>query len=277
MVDSFEAASNNFRVIRDDQIAFDTSYPSLQLFPDSKINISSYSIVFPNMLSSIVYRHAGGVGFASVCETWSGLLPQEWGPDYPDFSPTAPQFLADQNAPPTRNLPRATLATVPAGTDFIDVRARITRTLTPPTFKRISPPLVMFPETQWIQLVSGSCTCEYFAPLIRHFDIRLSGTTIYIERYQSSRNIGQTTTSTDGNTNGLNSTQIGSAWGNYTNAPAYWAADCVFYEQKGLDGVGNKRPPWGSTSSNSCTVGPVVDYTSQYSADFIITPGRYQP
>lgn len=275
MVDFFDATAGMIEVVRSDLTAFDTRLPSLQLFPDYKLTLSGVGIVFPNMLSSIVYRHGAQVGGASVCETWSGLLPQEWGPDYADFSPTDVQFIGNQSAPPTRNLPRTALGSVPAGTDFIDVRAKIVRTVAPPTFKRISPPLVMFPEGQWIHLVSGSCTCEYFAPLVRHFDIRLIGTTVYLDRYQSSRNEGQTTNSTGGNTNGVNSTQIGTAWGNYADAPAYWAADCVFYEQKGPSGGGNKRPPWGSTSSDSCTVGPVIDYQSQYSADFIITPGRY--
>lgn len=275
MVDSFDYQNGRIQVIRNDKTAFDTNLPSLQLFPLNKITLTGVVVYFPNMLSSIVYRHGAQVGGSSVCETWSGLLPQEWGPDYPDFSPTAVQFLANESAPPTRNLPRAVIGTVPAGTDFIDVRARITRTLSPPTFWRTSPPLVMFPENQWINLVGGSCTCEFFAPLIRHFDVRLVGTTLYLERYQSSRNTGQTTTSTGGNTNGVNSTQIGPEWGNYADAPAYWAAPSVFYEQRGPNGTGNKRPPWGSTSSDSCVVGPPVNYQSQYSADFIITPGRY--
>ena len=212
MVDFFDATAGMIEVVRSDLTAFDTRLPSLQLFPDYKLTLSGVGIVFPNMLSSIVYRHGAQVGGASVCETWSGLLPQEWGPDHADFSPTDVQFFGNQSAPPTRNLPRTALGSVPAGTDFIDVRAKIVRTVAPPTFKRISPPLLMFPEGQWFHLVSGSCTCEYFAPLVRHFDIRLIGTTVYLDRYQSSRNEGQTTNSTGGNTNGVNSTQIGTAW-----------------------------------------------------------------
>lgn len=275
VVDSFEASANRILVVRQDKVAFDTQAPSVHLFPDQRLTLTGLGIDFPNMLSTIIYRHEGQTGGASYCETWSGLLPQEWGPDYPDFSPTAQQFLANQNAPPTRNLPRTLLGTVPAGTDYIDVRAKMTRSISPPQFLRTTPPVVMFPEGQWIGLRGGSCTCEYMFPLIRHFDVRLIGTSVYLDRYQSSINAGQTVTSTGGDQNGVNSTQLGEAWGNYPDSPAYWAKDCVFFESKGLDGNGNKRPPWGSTSSNSCSVGSVVDYRSHYLADLVITPGRY--
>lgn len=275
MVDSLEISAGRILAIREDEVAFDTDKPSLALFPDHKLTITGHTIVYPNMLSSIVYRHEGQVGGNSYCETWSGLLPQEWGPDYSDFSPTDVQFFANQSAPPRRNLPRTLLGTVPTGTEFIDVRANVSRTVAPPTFLRISPPIVMFPQGQWINLVSGSCTCEYFYPLIRHFDIRLIGTSVYLDRYQSVRNDGQVVSGTDGNTNGVNSTQIGAAWGNYANAPAQWARDAVFFDSKGIDGSGNKRPPWGATSSNSCSTGSIVDYTAQYSANFIITPGQF--
>src|SRR5690606_35811682 len=78
----------------------------------------------------------------------------------------------------------------PAGTDYIDVRAKMTRTQSPPSFMEQHPPVVMFKEAAWISLPGGSCPCVYFIPLARHFDIVLRGTSLYLRRFQSVRNTG---------------------------------------------------------------------------------------
>lgn len=277
MVDSLTIESNRISVVRNDKIAFDTSRKSIHLFPESRITPSA-TITFPNLVSTIMYNHGGQVGGTNFCQTYSALLPQEHGTGYGDFSPTDTQYFANKQ-PIRRELSAAYLGSVPSGTTYIDVRARITRTITPPTFMRyISPPLVLFPEGQWINLPGGSCICEYFFPLSRMFNVVRSGNDLYINRYQSVyASPTQTITTTGGNENGVTSSRFGGQWGNYANAPIYWASAAVFFDTKGPDGNGNKRPPWGNTSINSCAVreGDPVDYTSQYSAEFIITPGRY--
>lgn len=277
MVDLFEAMSDRFRVVRDDMTAFDTEAPSIQLFDDLAITLNDVVVTFPNMLSAPVYRQGNTFsGGATACDSWSGLLPQEWGPGYGNFSPTATDYLADHD-PPRRELAATTLGTVPAGTDYLDVRARIVRTTTPPVFRGISSPLMFFPSNEWINLPGGSCPAEFYPPMIRLFEIVQSGTSVVLNRYQSTYNSpSQVTDTTGGNVNNQNTTQIGSAWGNYTNAPVYWAMPAYLYDTKGPDGSGNKRAPWGTTSTNSCAVGGVVDYTSTYSVDLIITPGVYK-
>lgn len=274
MVDAFNAQSNRFSVIRNDRIAFDTAAPSVQLIA-APISFTRL-VTFPNLLSAPVYRQANTFGFGSTaCDSWSGLLPQEHGPGYGDFSPSSGAYLAN-GQPPRRELPSEFLTSVPAGTNYIDVRARLVRTITPPTFRAFSPPVTFFIQGQWINLPGGSCQTEFYYPLMRHFDVILSGTSVLLNRYQSVTRGPQTTNTTGGDVNNTNSTQIGAAWGNYADSPAYWAIPAVLYSTLGPDGTGNKRPPWGSTSSNSCAVGAVVDYTSQYSVDFQITPGVYK-
>lgn len=276
MVDSLTIESNRISVVKNDKIAFDTTRKSIHLFPNNKIIVNNVQIVFPNLLSTIFYNHRGAAGSGNFCETYSALLPQEHGPGYGDFSPTAQQYLANRQ-PPRREISSFSIGSVPSDTTYIDVRARVRRTQTPPTFMRnISPPLVFLPLNEWINLPGGSCICEYFFPLSRMFNVVRIGTDIRIDRYQSVyANPNQTITSTGGDENNVVSSQLGTQWGNYTQAPIYWAEPAVFFDTKGPDGNGNHRPPWGTTSQNSCSVGSVVDYTSVYQVDFIITPGRY--
>lgn len=271
----FFADNDEFRVELENRISFDTTLPSVQLFPESRFTLTR-NVTFGNLVSTIMYFHRGAAGNPTSCESWSALLVQEHGPHVPNYSPVVAP------GPPvleriTRNIPAEVLGTVPTGTNYIDVRVRLRRTTVPPVFLRQAPPYMFHPENEWINLPGGSCICEYFSPLARHFDVVLSGTNVMLNIYQSTREDGITTDSTDGNSNNGNFTQIGTAWGNYPNAPVYWAQFAVYYDSRGPDSTSNKRPPWGSTSTGSCTIGPVVNYTSQYSVDFEITPGRYRP
>lgn len=272
----FYADNDEFRVDNSDGVSFTTVRPSVSLMPDDKITITT-TVTFPNLYSTIMYLHRAIGGTNTACETWSALLVQECGPHVPTTLP-----VVNGGSPGykliTTNLPATTLGTVPVGTNYLDVRARIRRTTTPPVFGNQYPPLTFHPEDQWINLPGGSCLCEFYSPLARSFDVVLSGTDVLLNRYQSTKFDGQTTNTTGGDDPGnADSTQIGSSWGNYAQAPVYWAQRAVLFAVKAYDGNGNKRPPWGSTSTNSCSTGSVVNYTSVYEVDFEITPGRYDP
>ena len=76
------------------------------------------------------------------------------------------------------------LGTVPGGTDYLDVKATITRTVNPTAmFGDTLPPVI--PTGKAIQLIGGSCLLEENASLTRGFAIILSGTNVYLRRYQS--------------------------------------------------------------------------------------------
>lgn len=273
MVDAFYADNNGFRVINDDEISFDSTRPSIQLLPESSKLSISHTVTFPTLLSGPAYLQRT-YGTTPYCESWSALMPQEWGPDETDYSPTDSGSSLEIA---TRNLPETFLGTVPAGTDYIDVRAKMTRTQTPPSFMQQHPPQVMFKEGEWIGLPGGSCPCEYFVPLARHFDIELRGTSLYLRRFQSVRDNGVNFSWGSGpqNTYGWFTT-IATAYGaSYTGAFTRYGTPAVLIESLGgVLGV-NRRAPWAFNSTGACSITP-PDYTSVYSCEFEIRPGRYK-
>lgn len=276
MVDAFYADNNRIQVINSDDISFDSSRPSIQLLPESSKLSLIRTVTFPNLLSTVAYLQRTYGSNNPYCESWSSLMPQEWGPTESNTNPVL--IGSDLPAPITRNLPEEFLGTVPAGTDYIDVRARITRTQAPPSFMQQSSPPVMFQEGQWIALPGGSCPCEYFQPLARHFDIVLSGTNLYLRRYQSVSNLGRTKInwgSGPGNSYGWFN-NISTPWAPYNAAPSNYGTPAVLMDS-GFGSVNeNRRAPWAANSTNPCAV-YTVDYTSVYSCEFEIHPGRYKP
>lgn len=275
MVDSFTAESNRFRVVRSDKTAFDTSAPSFQIFNTGRLQFTQ-NVVFPDLLSNLFYFRTGNNGppATSYCESWSSVMPQEWGPDEPDVSPGISSTASIQ-----RNLPRITLGSVPSGTNHLNIRARLRQIKTPPSYFGDEPPRVYMPYNQWITLIGGSCTCEGLGTnMKRHFDVVLSGTTLYLERYQSVNNIGAPFTSTsNGSTSGwiTNLPNDGAASGSYNNSPFGMGLHAVLLDRKGPDASGTKFAPWGANSSNPCSTASNLDYESIFSVDFDIQPGRY--
>lgn len=272
MVDSFEADNDEFRVIKGDKIAFDTGAPSFSLFNTGRLQFNT-TVVYPDMLSSLFY-FSNAPGSTSYCESWSSLYPQEWGPDEPNVSPGVSSVASIQ-----RNLPRTYIGSVPSGTNHLNIMARVTRTKAPPAFYQDIPPAVFNPPGQWVTLTGGSCTVEGIGTAMkRHFDIVLYGTDLYLERYQSVYNVGfPFVSSSNANNRGwlTNLTNDGAAMGAYNSAPVGLGVPLVLLERKGPDSSGTKFAPWGSNSSNPCSVGANLDYESIYSVDFDIRPGRY--
>lgn len=279
MVDAFYADNNRIQVINSDDISFDSSRPSIQLLPESSKLSLSRTVTFPNLLSSPGYFQVTYGTPGAGCDSWSCLMPQEWGPGEANTNPTSFHPPDVYGGTITRNLPEEFLGTVPAGTDYIDVRARITRTQAPPAFMQEAPPRVMFQEGQWFGLPGGSCPCEYFEPLARHFDIELRGTSLYLRRFQSVSYGGGRVSWSDSspaNSYGWFTTTLPSYGNVYDFAPNRFATPAVLMQSlRGGINV-NRRAPWVSNATGSCAV-YVVDYTSVYSCEFEIHPGRYKP
>lgn len=273
MVDSFTAESNRFRVVRSDKTAFDTAAPSFQIFNTGRIQ-DTIDVVFPDLFSNLFYFSNTASGDRTYCESWSSLMPQEWGPDEPNVSPGVSSTASIQ-----RTLPRLTLGSVPAGTNHLNIRVRLRQTKTPPSFYSDEPPRVYAPYNQWITLIGGSCTCEGLGTNIkRHFDVVLSGTTLYLDRYQSVSNIGYafTSSSNPGNRGWItNQPNQGAASGAYDNAPFGMGVHVVLLDQKGPNTDGTKFAPGAPNSSNPCSTASNLDYESIFSVDFDIQPGRY--
>lgn len=287
MVDATYIDNNRVQIIKDDDIAFDTNRPSVVLFPDG-YNISiNRNIDFPSPIqNNAYYRAARGTGSLTKCELWSTLIWQEWGPNEPVwneryFSQTGVQ---DRNGPTTRPLPRDLIATVPSGTNYIDVRLKLTRTKTPANFAGTEPPILFFPQNEWITSPGGSFPTEYFFPLARHFDIVLEGTNVYLDRYQSVANANnvnapgnhpqrdisnnQSGWNSDG-VAGANTNSDGTSRNELNPKSNYYLASLI--QIKDYSANGTKRPG----GSNACT-GNFPDLQSIYNADIVITPGIYK-
>lgn len=270
MVDAFYADNDRIQVINSDDISFDSSRPSIQLLPESSKLSLSRTVTFPNLLSGPAYLQRT-YGSTPYCESWSALMPQEWGPDEPTVSPIDSGVIR-------RPLAEEFIGTVPVGTDYIDVRARITRTTSPPSFMQQNPPRVMFQEGQWIALPGGSCPCEYFPPLARHFDIELRGTSLYLRRFQSTTNSGEVMPWPGTNPNNSYGwfTTNSTPYNAYTGAPSRQGIPAVLMDTQSGNINVNRRAPWASNATGSCSVYQ-VNYTSVYSCEFEIHPGRYKP
>jgi len=291
MVDATYIDNGRIQVVAADDVAFDTARPSVTLYPDaSRVVHNGYGIEFPSLIQArAYYRNAYGNG--SYCELWSTLFWQEWGPSEPYYN----ENYFSQNpgnsrpGPTTRNLPQQHLGSVPASSNYLDIRVRLTRTITPPPFGGIQPPIPLFPEGEWITLPGGSCTVEYFPPMIRHFDIVREGNDLWLRRYQSVRNTNSLAapggnpqaaiSSNQSGWNSLNQKLVGvSTYSDGTDGaqlnPYSNTELAVLINARGPANDGRSRRP--NSGSDECA-GGWPDLRSFYTADIIITPGRYRP
>lgn len=172
---SFEVSGPNLIIKDGSREAFNTSTPMMILNPLSAIELSSYSVEFPDFWKGVIYvqtrNSVPGPPFPRDehgCWTMTSPIVQEWGP-----GEAAPNNLAD-----------AALGTVPAGTQYLEVWVNMSRTVIPANWLDIEFSS-SFPEGQWVKLEGGSCLVEQ-APFCRRlFEIVLDGTSVVLRRYQS--------------------------------------------------------------------------------------------
>lgn len=294
MASRFLFENNRFTITKDDKVTFDSNAKSVQLFPDStKISLTAKQIVFPNLIQTNAYhRYSGGlIGGLTYCESWSTIIWQEWGPAEGNYNeeyyPANPG--ASLPGPTTRNLPQEFLGNVPAETDYLDVRVRLTRTQVPAVMWGQSSPYPLFAEGEWVNLPGGSCPTEAYLPmLLRHFDIERVGTAVYLRRYQSVGNMGYrdrvmpsggAIINSDSNVSGgWTVANNGTGW---TNMPARGSWLACRLDARGPDNSGGKRRNGTSPGTdNQCLIpGKSTSYPdlgSIYAGDIIIHPGRYE-
>lgn len=172
---SFEISGSNLVVKDGSRESFNTANPMMILNPNAAINLSSYSVVFPDFWKGVIYvqtrQSDPGPPFPTDdhgCWTMTSPIPQEWGPSEP-----APN-----------DLPPAVIGTVPSGTQYLEVWVNITRTVTPANWLDI-PFSDSWPAGEWVKLEGGSCLVEQ-APFCRRlFEVVLEGTNVVLKRYQS--------------------------------------------------------------------------------------------
>lgn len=287
MVDATYIDNNRVQVINNDDISFDTERPSVALFPDDeRLVITGLSVQFPSPLQGTAYFR-GVTGPGAVCEYWSTLVWQEWGPNesYHNelYFPGNPP--ASIPGPTTRNLPSTLLGTVAAESNYLDIRARINRTVTPDPFLGVQSPVSTFPYNEWINLSSGgSCPVEFHYPLMRHFDIRRSGNSIYLDRYQSCHNTNSRLA--PGGYPQRNIAVNESGWNSFSkfkNSDGLGAGTFHPYSNQNLIYLMNSKGPTPTgfnrrpgSGSDECDFSTFKDMQSVYTVDLIITPGVYK-
>lgn len=284
MVDATYIDNNRIQVVQSDEVVFDTDRPSITLLPDSqRIVITGMTVTFPSLIMArAYYRNASGAG--SICELWATLFWQEWGPDEGYYN----ELNGLNPGPTTRNLPQQYLGSLPANSNYQDIRVRLTRTVTPPPFFGLEPPFMFPPNGEWITLPGGSCPVEAFQPMTRHFDIVRSGNDMYLRRFQSVTNTnsplapgGYSQSNISVNQSGWNSrAQIYHGAGTPSDGtsptvlnPASNTQLATLISRNGPSNDGTSKRPGGA---GQC-LGSYPDLTSTYSVDIIITPGIYKP
>jgi hypothetical protein len=279
MVDAVYIDNNRVQVVQNDDISFDTDRPSVAFFPTgSEILIQNVSVIFPSLVQQSAYFRASIAGQGAYCEKWSTILWQEWGPDKTYHNEV--YYSANPGAsipgPTTRNLPSQVIGSVPSNANFLDIRARIRRTITPPLFYNFHTTYLNFKENEWIPLPGGSCPVEFSFEMRRMFQVDRIGDNLVLSRQQSVKNNGDYLSPAGVPWSGDNIGWINTGNNNQGVAPGSLVGRAnnqvgVLMDQRGPDSNGNKIPG----GANACDA-PWPDTSSQYSVDFLITPGVYR-
>lgn len=258
---SFSVEGGHIVAVENGRVALTTEAPMLNLIPDAAIDLVNYEIEFPSFWFGLAYLQGADSGGGGVegCTTLSALVEQEWGP-----------LAASPNT-----LTNAIIGTVPVGTDYLDVRINVNRTVNPSAILGL-PFVPAIPPNTWIKLEGGSCVPEKQSGVARLFEIVLDGTNVVLKRYQSVRAGGGFTRENPGPSTGNRNFFYPS-----TNAPEDYsgktAVVATLIDNK-VSATNTHRPPGkeGSSPSNipcSMSLGG-ISYRSVFKGSIRIVPGR---
>lgn len=268
MADYFEYADGHITAEMNGRKALDTAVPMLNLVPAGAITLTAYAITWPDLWSGTVFEQVrvgpdmfGNYNFG--CSTWIGLVEQEWGPAEP-----SPCTLAD-----------IAVGTVPAGTDYLEIWVKLTRTVNPAKILDLTL-AAAFPQGKWVKLDGYSCVVEEFGGVARQFEFVLDGTAVKLRRYQSVNKLGGIM--------GTIRSNPPAALGNETffyagtNAPVDGSKYATYGQLIQQLGPSNNNPTHrpsgkeaGSANNVPCSMSHAgISYAATWSGDIIIKPGR---
>lgn len=266
----FEVEDGHIAADEGGRKSLDTRAPMHILVPDAKIVLTGYSISFPDLWRGVVY-YQGAQAFPGPpaqtyhnCHTWVGLVGQEWGPT--------------ESAP--NNLPDLAVGTVPDGTNFLEIWVKLSRTVNPANMLDLAL-AGNFPEGLWVKLDGYSCTVEEFSGVARLFEFVLSGTTVYLRRYQSVNDDGMNISPPIQRNTGT--AFAGSKFFFFpgTNAPqsSRYALLGAKIDEMPQQTSPTHRPSGyeaGSSNNVPCSMDTTgISYASTWTGDIIIMPGRF--
>lgn len=255
MTTHFSMTTDSVVMTKDGEIVFDTDAYPVQFFPTGEqIELTGQTITFPDLVKGDAYNWAvGTLGGSDVyvgCASYITLAPQEWGP------------IVSGELAPTNELAETVIGTVPEGTDILLVFAKLNRTTTPSQINGNTIPVL--PQSgEYVYCPGGSLPVEYLAPLSRSIEVVLDGTNVVLRRRQSVTRKLYTFWRTDNSSTQSGWTYGGSA-GKYGH-PVYH-----------LQSLGPSFDPSGTglRRGAGCSLTDTSNYSSVYSADFIIVPGK---
>lgn len=261
-----------------------STFPPVNLLPQANWIEQSLSVAFPDFTKFVNYSHCRW--FSPPAPTPGG----EWRPSQSADVCTSVTMIEPEE---TVTAP-ITIATVPAGVNYIDVRVRLNRTKVPHIFREQPVPVII--PNEWVHLPGGSCIVEATEIWRRSFDIVLSGQNINLVRRQSVApapladgsgeaiyfNRGYTGLSSDGQNPWGQSTY--QRWGWTENGGSDWRSGtrrghpAALIEAKEADpNFGADTPAYGAKHirrSRACsTDNSAHDFSSIYSGQIVIRPG----
>ena len=190
----------------------------------------------------------------TACVSYSTILPGEWGHDK-----ASPYTLAD-----------ATLGTVPAGCNYLDVTVKLSRTKAPPTFIAFDAPVMISSEET--PGAGNSFKCEFIPGLyVRGFDVRLVGQNVVLRRYQSVTANDNGIEWTPGNAVYYPSGGKREGWTYGGGAGAQNAHLAAIIQSKQGGNVNKERG-----GSNQCSLTDTKDYSATYAGTITVRPGYIQ-
>lgn len=237
-------------IIKDGSVRLDTGLELMHLISDESFTVSGHSISWPT-LSQITYYLWRNFGLGTyACDSYAAMLAQEYGPGR------------------TNNLAEATIGTVPAGTDYLDVMVNLQRTVTPAGFMDL-PMRTDMPQNQWVKLEGGSCLIEFMNGFRRWFEIVLDGTDVKLRRFQSVTANGPISGAFPFG-NGVTQDMPSRSGLTGSSGPAILGA---LKDSQGPDAQNHRPFADGVTLQSPCTQA-AVSYASTWVGDIIVTPGR---
>ncbi|KKB12360.1 hypothetical protein VE25_07325 [Devosia geojensis] len=231
---------------------FGTDVPPVSLFPAQQI-VTTRTVAFPDFPKDFIYGFVrfseanpdpfGGPVQAGYCLTLVKIIPSE---------------LADTPI---------VIGTVPAGCNYIDVRAALTWSKQPDLSagSPVRSPTEAYAPNQ-VHLQGGSCVLEIGSGFRRAIHVGLSGTNVLLTRMQSSRSEQPVPYSPWGGP-----TQTGWSYGTSPLGMIQGQIDA----QRVFSFQGQPFVPPHRGSSTACSTTINSDHSSIWSIQFIITPGRY--
>lgn len=272
--------NNGNKIIVEDngRTVWSTDYPPVNLFPASDWLTPTVSVNFPDFgkFANYAYQRVSNTdgvrppwalsGSGDVCQTVTMIVPED------------------------SNFGDTYLGSVPSGANYVDVRARVTRTKAPNNYLDQPVPQLVS-NGRWVSLPGGSCLIEATNIWRRLFEVRLSGTSVYLNRRQSvapapTWQQGGNIYYTEGSTADPYLTFGFSVWGWSngggfvgTQRPGHPAALIEVKEFSPNNGasvptMGAKHPARERRCSTDTSI---HDFSSSYTVEFQIRPGYIKP